>query len=556
MIVRELLTLLGFTVDKASYDKAAKSYDALQGKLTQQQKGAQGAALATQKQGQAAAQAARGTGMLGQALGMMQRFAAQAGLSTMVKGMIEMASNANETSNVLESVFGKDKLKGIEDWSMKSAEAMGRSRFSLQQYASQLGAVLAPVSKTPEEALRMSKAFAELSVDLGSFFNTTDEDAMRALRSGLTGEYESLKRYGVVLNDTTLQEIANQRGIKKKLTQMTIAEKTELRYAAIMQRTKAAQGDAAKTLDGFANSSKAFKESMKEIGTVMGKTVLPYVNKLLKFARDGVHWFSQVTQQSHVLEVAFVALAGIAGVLALEFYGAFIPPALAIGALVLLIDDLWTAMEGGKSVLGEVLGEDSNLLLGLRTLRDEIERFDAIAVWESFVAGAGNAVWAVGELIKKIIKLADYIPVIWAAKTALRAAGVLGPEEEEKSFSQKLAERQAEQGARIGAGAADRAAQRAEREREAKYGPRQYSAVPAYASASPYGFNAVTGTVDAPVGTAPGAGTGMPAPTVNMAPTTIIINGGDVAHVERVVKKVNEDERKKTAAALGGRGRS
>ena len=467
--------------------------------------------------------------------------------------MIELASNANETSNVLESVFGKDKVKAIEDWSARSAEAMGRSRFSLQQYASQLGAVLAPVSKTPEDALRMSKAFAELAVDLGSFFNTTDEDAMRALRSGLTGEYESLKRYGVVLNDTTLQEIAHKQGIKKKITQLSVAEKTELRYLAIMERTKAAQGDAAKTLDGFANSSKAFKEAMKEISTVMGKAVLPTVNKLLKLMRDGVRWFAQVAQQSHVLEVAFVALAGIAGILALEFYGAFIPPALAIGALVLLIDDLWTAMEGGESVLGEVLGEDSNLLLGLRTLRDEVERFDAIAVWDSFVAGAGNAVWAVGELIKSIIKLADYIPVIWAAKTALRAAGVLGPEEEEKSFADKLAERQAAQGRQIGADAADRATRRTEREREAKYGPRQYSAVPAYQTASPYGFNAVTGMVDAPVGTAPGAGA-PPAPgpiTVNNT-TTINVANGDPAAIERAMDKRD----KRTAAAVGGRGRS
>ena len=38
MIVRELLTLLGFTVDKASYDRAAKTYDSLQGKRLGQQK--------------------------------------------------------------------------------------------------------------------------------------------------------------------------------------------------------------------------------------------------------------------------------------------------------------------------------------------------------------------------------------------------------------------------------------------------------------------------------------------------------------------------------------
>ena len=567
MIVRELLTLLGFTVDKASYDKAAKSYDTLQGKLVQQQKGAQGAATATKQLAQANQQAAQGTNLLGQALGMAQRFAASAGLSSMVKDMVEMASNANETSNVLDSVFGAAGQKQVEEWAERQAAAMGRSKYSLQSYASQLGAVLGPVTSTKERAQEMSKTFSELAVDLGSFFNTTDEDAMRALRSGLTGEYESLKRYGVVLNDATLAEIASQRGIKKKITQMTVAEKTELRYAAILERTKAAQGDAAKTGDGFANASKAVGEALKDLKTDIGKTVLPVVNKFIRGLRDMLNWFNKTAKGTHVLEAAMYTLAGVAAILAAEFYGAFIVPALAIGALILLIDELWTTFEGGDTYIRDFIDSFAgagataeiveNLKAGIEAIRQALQGLDARGIWDTFAAGVDNAGFAIQRLIEKLIDLAGWLNPIEAATRLLRKAGVLGQGEAEgramgrginapvaESISQELALRQADQARAIRAGVAARA----ERQREAQYGPRVWSMLPEETAA---GY----GVLRAPMPAAAGGGGGG-APVVNNAAPVIIINGGDEAKIKKVVTETVEAERKKTAAALGGRGRS
>src|SRR4051812_24401003 len=162
MIVRELLTLLGFTVDKASYDKAKKAYDSLQGKMTQQGKVGQTANTQLQQQGKAAQDAARGTTMLGDALGMMQRFAAQAGLSAMLRNFTELASSADETQNVVKQLFGEKGLKEVMDWSESMGAAMGRSKYSLQQYASTLGAVIQPIAKSDEQAQAMAQSLAEL----------------------------------------------------------------------------------------------------------------------------------------------------------------------------------------------------------------------------------------------------------------------------------------------------------------------------------------------------------------------------------------------------------
>jgi hypothetical protein len=584
MIVRELLTLLGFTVDQASYQKAQKAYDSLQGKLTQQQKAGQQANQALQQQGKAAAEAAKGAGMLGQALGMMQRFAAQAQISGLLQKFTQLASDANETRSALDQLFGKKGGGQVEQWAETAGAAMGRSRYDLQAYAARLGSVLGPMSKTPEEAQKMAQSFSELAVDLGSFFNTSDAEAMQSLRSGLTGEYESLKKYGIVLNDTTLQEVASQRGIKKKITQMSQVEKTELRYAAILARSKAAQCDATRTADGYANSTKALQAYLDDLGRDAAKLVIPRLERLVRWGKDAVKWFNKSAKGTHVLEAAMYTLAAVAGILAAEFYGAFVLPALAIGALILLVDDLWTTLEGGESITRDLIdgmfgeGTTAQVVSWIKAtfgpLMAELDKLDARGIWETFSAGVDNAGFAMERLIEKTIRLLSWLNPAVAAfrglKAAGQAAGILDDNSVEdnramgqgmnapiaESISDELALRQRDQAAAIQAGVSARNARRAEKERQDKYGASSWN-MEAMANRGPVVPYASGPAVYAPAApAAAGGGGGGGAAAVNLAAPTIIINGGDTAAVKRVVTEAIEAERKKTAAALGGRGRS
>lgn len=565
-VVRELITMLGFSVDQGSYQKAQRAYDQMQGRLSG---GGSGAAAAAQQVQQTAKKT---TDVLGQALGMAQRFGAQFGLSAMLKQYVTLASDANETSSAIGQLFGQENIAKVEAWSQAMGATMGRSQFDLQSYAARLGSVLGPVTKSREEAQAMAQSLSELAVDLGSFFNTTDQEAMQALRSGLTGEMESLKRYGVVINEATLAELAHKRGIKKKVSQMTVAEKTELRYAAIIESTKTAQGDAARTSDGFANSSKALEAGLKDIGIIMAKTVIPAAEKLVHWARDAVVAFDKAAKGTHVLEAAFWTLATVAGVLALEFYGAFVLPAIAIAALILVVDELWTTLDGGDSILRDWIdgmfgiGKTAELVASLKEsfagINAELATLDARGVWETFVAGVQNAEFAVERLVEKLIDLAGWLNPVEAATRLLRKAGVLGQGDATEratrgingrvaeSISEEIAWRQRDQAGVIQAGVTQRKAARAERKREETYGPREFSMAPGQqATWTPMGY----GFLDAPA--QPSAAGGGPA-TVNLAAPIININGGDTDKVRRVITETMEAERKKTIAAVGGRGRS
>ena len=53
---------------------------------------------------------------------------------------------------------------------------------------------------------RLITSLVQLASDMASFNNTSVDDALLALRSGLSGETEPLKRFGIALSEVRLKE--------------------------------------------------------------------------------------------------------------------------------------------------------------------------------------------------------------------------------------------------------------------------------------------------------------------------------------------------------------
>lgn len=66
---------------------------------------------------------------------------------------------------------------------------------------------------TKEKTGELSTTFAKLAVDLSSFFNVSEKDALIALRAGIVGESEPLRRLGVQLNEAKIQNEAFRLGL-------------------------------------------------------------------------------------------------------------------------------------------------------------------------------------------------------------------------------------------------------------------------------------------------------------------------------------------------------
>ena len=215
-----------------------------------------------------------------------------------------------------------------------------------------------------ELSAEMSKSLAEIAVDLESFRNARAKgiDTSRAIRAAITGETESIKRLGIVMLDSTLEIFRMNNGFKKSFKSMNIAEKTILRHAFIVEKAKDAQGDAAKTADFWANATIGLHDALVDLGTEMGKKLLPEAEKLLLPVRDAIRWFEEWQKTTLLLKASFIVLGVVAAAVAtgmliswLPVIAPFLLLALAIGVAAFLLDDFLVFMKGGKSVLGDFI---------------------------------------------------------------------------------------------------------------------------------------------------------------------------------------------------------
>jgi hypothetical protein len=135
---------------------------------------------------------------------------------------------------------------------------------------------------TTTQSASMATQLVGLAGDLSSFKNIQVEVAETALAGIFTGETESLKRLGVVMTQTNLEQFALSQGITKNIKQMTEAEKVNLRFAFVMEKTKNAQGDFARTSEGSANQLRIFQQGLVQLGTQFGEILLPMFQKAME----------------------------------------------------------------------------------------------------------------------------------------------------------------------------------------------------------------------------------------------------------------------------------
>lgn len=135
-----------------------------------------------------------------------------------------------------------------------------------------------------DRAYIMSKNLTQLGYDLSSFFNISFADAMQKLESGISGELEPLRRLGYDLSQARLQQEAWNLGIERNITDMTQAEKAQLRYYAIMTQVTTAQGDMARTLNAPANQLRILQSQVVQAARALGNIFIPILNAVLPYA--------------------------------------------------------------------------------------------------------------------------------------------------------------------------------------------------------------------------------------------------------------------------------
>ena len=124
-----------------------------------------------------------------------------------------------------------------------------------------------------ESANLMSKNLTQLAYDLSSLWNVDVSSAFTKLESGMSGQIKGLKAWGINISVAQLRETALAHGIELSTAKMTEAQKATLRYITIMEQSKNAQGDLARTIVTPANAMRILQAQTEQAKIALGQVV-------------------------------------------------------------------------------------------------------------------------------------------------------------------------------------------------------------------------------------------------------------------------------------------
>ena len=197
------------------------------------------------------------------------------------KEAISAASDLQEVQNVVDTTFGKSGAAKIESWAKSAGAQFGLTETQAKRFTSTLGAMMKSSGLAGDEIVGMSTDLAGLAADMASFYNLDFDEAFQKIRSGISGETEPLKQLGINMSVANLEAFALEKGLGKTFAQMTQGEQVMLRYQYMMEATADAQGDFARTSDGYANSMRTLETNITSLKTKLGEVLLPAVNDIV-----------------------------------------------------------------------------------------------------------------------------------------------------------------------------------------------------------------------------------------------------------------------------------
>lgn len=224
-----------------------------------------------------------------------------------LSGAVSAASDLGEEMNKTSVVFG-DAAAGIQDFSETTASALGISQREALAAAGVFGNLFRAMDIGEGASAQMSRRLVELAADLASFNNASPEEALQALRSGLVGEVEPLRRFGVQLSAARIEQEALNQGLVQAGEELDSAAKAQAAYSIILKDTTIAQGDFANTSGSLANQQRVLAAQFEELQASIGQVLLPAMNATVTAANDLLGVFLDLPAP---VQAASVALAGV-----------------------------------------------------------------------------------------------------------------------------------------------------------------------------------------------------------------------------------------------------
>lgn len=248
--------------------------------------------------------------LLSRALNMLFSAAAAKGLAEAIKQSVNYVENLN-----LFTVAMGNSLEMGKQYVAQMQEAYGMDPSNLYQTAGYFYQLNDAIGMADEASAAMSLTLTKMSNDLASLFNLDIKTVTENMASGMQGMTRAVRKYGMDIRVSTLQQTAMEYGLQGQVETMSEANRMALRYLTMLKQANNAvrqfngdtkdatntMGDFARNIETPANQLRIFKEQITQLGRAIGNffipilaEVLPYINGIIMALRTVLTFLSSL----------------------------------------------------------------------------------------------------------------------------------------------------------------------------------------------------------------------------------------------------------------------
>jgi hypothetical protein len=191
------------------------------------------------------------------------------------RAAINAYSDLNESLNAVDVTFG-GAAQGIKELGEDAAESLGLSNAEFNSLAVGFSAFAETIaSSSGQTIVPVMDELTTRIADFASVMNLDVADAAVVFRSGLAGETEPLRKFGIDVSAAAVNQKALALGLADSTSELTEQDKILARYNLIMEQTEKTAGDFANTSDDLANSLRISGARFTDFTARLGEELVP-----------------------------------------------------------------------------------------------------------------------------------------------------------------------------------------------------------------------------------------------------------------------------------------
>jgi hypothetical protein len=201
---------------------------------------------------------------------------ALAGVARFAQDSIRAYSDLNESINAVNVSFGSN-ADEVQKLGQAAARNLGLSNSEFNTLSVSISAFTDKIAadlglSVPEVLDTLTTRIA----DFASVMNLEVSEGFEKFRSGLAGESEPLRKFGIDVSAATVEQTALAAGIIEVGDEMTASQKVTARYLTIMEQTEKVAGDFANTSTDLANAQRIAAAEMENAKARVGEALVPF----------------------------------------------------------------------------------------------------------------------------------------------------------------------------------------------------------------------------------------------------------------------------------------